>query len=393
MKFILLLLIGFLIFTPISANAQFGSSSSVSTQNVGNLTVVNANQGENGIAANLLKTVYEGLDYAVWDKMYPNLVKPVQKILRTLAVLWLVFYALNSYFGQPLNYGLIIKQLAVITLLYYFLGTEKNVVISWTYDWLITTFYGFSAWALNIFSDNTSTISFLKLDNGDSLTQVYSAINSIEAMMRKILEFSGVIYDYYSEGITNIAGVFKGGLLAVVLILVFGFYLLYFTFIFAYALFALHVYFALMPIMLAFYPFKVTRPTFNQWIKSVFNYLTIPVLASIALGITTYFMNDSIYKMTRYLDLKEDATGALMEIYIPLILVGFIGYMILLRVGDMASHLTGGASTGLGADFSRTMNMFANTVTAVSAGAGVTYAVTKAGASSTKDIYKRLRGE
>ena len=115
-------------------------------------------------------------------------------------------------------------------------------------------------------------------------------------------------------------------------------------------------------------------------------------------------MIDSMNQMTTYLSQENPNKEVIMDVYLPLIFVGFLGYMILLRIGDMASHLTGGASAGLGADFTRTMNMFANTTTAVSTGVVATAVGSKAltggairgagaGISAGKDTFARLKGE
>jgi len=344
---------------------------------------------EMGMAANFIKSIYEELHKAVFQHILKNISSIVQSLIYMFTLLWLVFHGLRSYFGHPLDPYNLGKQIFVLLVIYSFVAADTAVLAEWTYNPLMAAFYGFAGWML----DQASTSGILGGANIIEITipseKIYHAINVIEARIEDVFTFGSVLYDELSDGRLNFSGAIKGAIMALGLFVVFGFLLGYFTFLFAYSLFALHVYYIFMPIMLCFFAFDTTRPTFKQWIRSVFNYLTIPVIAAAAMAITMSIMSSNLAEVRDILLNQGDVDiSQFIKIYIKLMFIGFLSLLIHLRSADMAAHLTGGASGGLGADFMRTINTMANMATA---GAATVLAAPKVAASATSSTVKGVQ--
>jgi type IV secretory pathway VirB6-like protein len=351
-------------FLTATASSTFGSTNYTELLD-GKLVV---REIEEGIAALIVSNLYMQLTKIITKVIYDDLATLVKPLFSVFASLWLISKVLQIISNAPVTLTQLTKGLFVIFIGYSFTNQGGYLFVNWFYNPLVNTFFDFSGWMLQKTSHDTDlSEALLVLDSGGN--KLTYAITVIEARVRDVFTFAGIVYDYYSETGSMIVGALKGGVLALGLLFIFFFLLLYFTFLIAYSLFAMHVYFAWTPLAIIFFVFPVSRGVSKQWLKGILNYLTLPLVAATAMGITSFILSGAMQDMQGLLKAGTEAQEALengfpIELYLTLLFTGFISFFVHIRASEMASHLTGGTTSGVGSDFMRMVSMGSNLTTA-----------------------------
>ena len=206
-----------------------------------------------------------------------------------------------------------------------------------------------------------SSFFMTKATNGDG--NFSHAIAQLENLFANSIDIA--LYLIESVDGFDIAGFLKAVFLGLVLISSVAGLVFLFAAYWSYSIFAIHILFALTPFMIAMYPFKALRQYPEKWFAGVINYAVIPIVLSISMGITIMISQQEVseYLAAGGVEFTEggnaDAGEAGASITF-IILVSMLSFLVHLRVGDIASHLTGGISTGLSSTWNMGINTMAN---------------------------------
>lgn len=271
---------------------------------------------------------------------------------------WFIYVIVTvTYFRVQANPFNLVGQLLLIIIVSSLLTTGGGgAFFSYFYDPLMTA----SSDLANFFMGKATG------GGGDTFS---GAMVKLENMFKNSSKIAIFIVEEAPSPWRSVGGFIKAIFMALCLIVVTTGLVFLFAAYWSYAIFALHILFAITPIALCLYPFKATRSWTMKWFSGILNYLFIPVLLSISMGITISIFASQVegYLSSEMPDIVAGGNelGADTSYSILfLMLTSALSFLVHLRIGDIAAHLTGGISTGLSNTWSAAISAGANSVTA-----------------------------
>lgn len=245
-----------------------------------------------------------------------------QPILFLILVLFIMFFSIRMMFGDISGWKSVLGSLVIATLvtsIYMTYSTYKYWIIDPTLSIALGSssfFLGGSGGTFGLFSalDEAFAMIFLKMDMLLEATG-WTDVVSNYAMISIISLVYSILYGYF-------------------LILMIG------------SLFALVVLFVLggIPLGLAIVP--STRFVFWAWVRTIANYVLVPILASIVMAISLQFLEKIIFDFSRIdpndLGLFTYSTG--LVIFAALLSLYFLH-----KSSEIVAMLTGGQPSSMGA--------------------------------------------
>lgn len=298
-----------------------------------------------GFIEKLTKHVYT----FVVKMIYEDLVAELDKIFFVFTTCWFVWNATKFAFGQAKIVDIFLQFLLIIFASSFMSQGGASFFINYFYNPLFSAFFGLSDFmiskAMNVGEVGHETEKKVFLSGISQLENLWKAAAQITDSLEKNVPSLdiGKSIKMFVYGM-----LIKGGFLALTLL---------FCCYWSYAIFALHVFLALSPLMFMLAVFKTTRQYFQKWFSAVINYLTIPVILSISMGLTISIINTEMqYLVNEVAPQVAEGGGELsasdQHSFRSLILMCAISFLVHLRVGEMAAFLTGGVSAGLSSSWS-----------------------------------------
>ena len=297
----------------------------------------------------------------VVNRVYSDLAAETDSLFKIFVGFWLLWTIINVFFlAQPVNFLNIFIQLILIAIASTMLSeTGKDLFVEYFYDPVVGSFYYLS----NFFMERAT--SGLGLNHLEGL-RFDAALLELEKLFQATFDISGFLMDNMKSGVLDIGGILKGCFFSLVFITSVACLIFLFCAYWSYAIFALHVLLALTPIMIVLGVFKKTRVYFFKWLSGVINYLSIPVILSISMGITIFILNDyyttliesTAQKIAKGNKISTEDSDNIMNI----ILICFLSFLLHLRVGEISAFLTNGISNGLSSTWALGMMAAQNTV-------------------------------
>lgn len=350
-----------------AANSPDGTSSSGNSASgtqidPGNL-VLEDKEVRELILPDLIKQISAFSNMFVFQEVLPQIGGSTRGLLYAFAVLYLVFYGYKIFRGAAFNFMEVGTALFIIFVVNILL-TDQGVGYLRS---LYFTAYSSSAMFSSAIVD-TNVVEWpseFEKEGG-----YYKALAFLESMFFQMVGLGEFIWKTY-VGIAGWKQVIGAALVAgatyIAIVSAFGSLVVYYGFLFAYAVIALNVLLCLAPIYLLFFAFSLTRGLAIQWLRAMFNYLLIPIIATITLTLAVFVINNFFLELQQLLDViqgAEEADAQALKDEFPWDdIIGIIGVTLImqvlaLRVGDMAAHLTGGSSGNLGALAQDTLKSF-----------------------------------
>jgi len=286
----------------------------------------------------------------VMNRVFDDLAQETHTFFRLCVAVWLVWTILAATFLKAkVNYMTILMQTIIIMACSTFLSVGGRAVFEeYFYLPALSLFFGLADFFMEKATSASSCASAVSFDG---------ALGKLE----QLLASSWVLSDYISEHApswwSNPMGFIKAAIFSGLFLLTVGALIFLFAAYWGYAIFAVHVLFALTPIMACLACFKTTRPYAFRWLSGVINYLSIPVILSISMGMTLSiydsvlgdFMNETAGKIA---DGGASASESDMDNIVHIFFITLLSFLIHLRVGEISAHLTNGVSTGLSSTWS-----------------------------------------
>lgn len=351
----------------------------------------------------LMNSIYVKLSDYVFNRVFPALSELLQLPFILFTTLWLVWVGYSLMMGKVQDINTYVKQVLLIALINTFLSAGAvNLFVDWIVTPLVFTGFNLSEWFLAQASD-----SLPKLTGGDATT--FGALSYLEYIFARAIGLASFLWNTITDGgfTDYFAKVIKAAFVWITMVATFFFLMISYAFMYIYSVFAMFVLLALSPIYLLFFAFDKTRGLTLAWFKGMVNYVLIPVVASVALALTVFVLEETwkpfeaysaaISGMTPDVSLSDvDAQGE-FEWYqlAAVIVVGVVSWVLALRVGDICAFLTGGISTNLGALYQESIATLGKTVAVGTAAAAATSYVAQSGSQavdSVKKTYDRFTG-
>jgi uncharacterized protein (DUF2062 family) len=278
--------------------------------------------------------------------VYTDLAKETGFLFKVFAGFWLLWVIVNTFFMQAqTNPSHIVVQFILMCAASFMLSSEGvGVFVEYFYNPITSMFYYLS----NFFMEKAT----VGLPSASSSGMRFdSALLELEKLFNVSFEMSAHILDNTMSSRWDVSGFFKGLFISTVFVGAVSALVFLFCAYWSYAIFALHVLLAVTPIMMMLGVFKKTRQYTFKWFSGCVNYLMIPVVLSISMGITIMILNEY------YTSLINDTADTVLsgskiqdedkENIFNIILICFLSFLVHLRVGEISAFLTGGLSNGL----------------------------------------------
>ena len=368
-------------------NTPAVSSSGADRDSAGGITDGGGDLNVSNMAAyQFLDRMSKQLIRVVRDVIFDDLAQVLRTPFTIMLTLWLMFVAVSMVRGVqvvPMDMAMKFGLILIISTLTFSGGGA--VFFDWVFHPVYNTFFSLAAFILD-----TTTYGAASAMTSDVVSNKHFAgVVIVEERLKDALSWGALIFEAETESIIDVSGAVKGA--GLYLITVGAFLLLWITFsgLMAYSVFASMVLFAMSPLMMIFYVFKTTKGITISWVRGLFNYLMIPVIAAFSMGLTLNILMQSWMDFEAIMTQIEggaDIDFPKKDLY-ALLLMTLLSFLIHMRIPDITASITGGSSHGLG-------NTVANSMTAVSTGvmaAATLGATTKKGREAWKKGYTSLR--
>jgi type IV secretory pathway VirB6-like protein len=177
----------------------------------------------------------------------------------------------------------------------------------------------------------------LKTSSKDPLLDMFLTMDNKFSLVFNAVEVASESAGYFDAGSIWIVT----GFLAVL----YGFLYIVFTTLILYGIFAFYIYAILGPIALMCCTMKKTRFIFWSWVRQMLNYLLIPIITSIIMGITVSVLDMSANVIAE-MDLAND--GVFNKQIGLAFLIGCISLFFHLKAPELSNGLSGGQAGGIG---------------------------------------------
>tara|TARA_B100001146_G_scaffold102400_1_gene90686 strand:- start:441 stop:2006 length:1566 start_codon:yes stop_codon:yes gene_type:complete len=302
------------------------------------------------IDSSIALTFIQNLQYHTFDfvseKIYEDLAAQTNTLFIFFVSVWLL-YVITAFFilQNQLSPQQILFQLFLILIASTILTSGgKELFINYFYSPLLSSFYGLADFFI---AKATST------GGGAGGTDFAGALKRIEDLFSAVRDTSNYMIDNTSTWswtkkikIFAFSWVFTVSAAALLFL---------FTAYWAYSLFALHVLLAFTPLFVALACFKMTRQYTFKWFSGIINYLTIPVVLSVSMGITISVIGEYVDftgDVADNLIENDNVNGGAQSTLFSVFLITILSFLVHLRVGEIAAFLTGGVSSGLSSSWS-----------------------------------------
>jgi hypothetical protein len=180
----------------------------------------------------------------------------------------------------------------------------------------------------------------LTTTSGDPLESMFLTMDSKFALVFQSVSVAVGDAGFFSEAAMWFVTFF--------LAVLYGFLYIVFTTLVIYGLFAFYVYAVLAPVAIMFGTMSKTRFIFWAWFRQVCNYLLVPVITSIIMGITVHVLDMSA-NIIADMNIEED--GVFNKQIGITYLIGFVSLFFHLKAPELANGLSGGQASGVGGFF------------------------------------------
>jgi type IV secretory pathway VirB6-like protein len=346
----------------------------------------------------LMNSIYVKLSDYVFNKVFPALSDLLQLPFILFTTLWLVWVGYSLMMGKARDINIYVKQVLLIALINTFLSSGAvNLFVDWIVTPLVYTGFNLSEWFLAQASE-----SLPKLTGNEAST--FGALSYLEYIFARAIGMASFLWNTITDGgfTDYFAKVIKASFVWLTIVATFFFLMISYAFMYIYSVFAMFVLLGLSPIYLLFFAFDKTRGLTLTWLKGLINYILIPVVASIALALTVFVLEETwrpfeeysaaISGMTPDVSLDDMAGSGEFEWYqlAAVIVVGVVSWVLALRVGDICAFLTGGISTNLGALYQESVATLGKTVALGTAATAASGYVARTGADAFENVKKTV---